>query len=167
MDYKIRLAVATDCKNLSKLKRLVWESTYRGIYPDEKIDGYDYKKNEERFLEIINNKDVELYVVESNDKLVGYMDYGKPYRPFDDYEQEIGLLYLLSDYQRKGIGKKLFQLAYGNIKNKGYNSFFISCNKYNIPAQKFYECMGGKIICVDEDSDNKAEVQIKYHFDIN
>lgn len=43
-DFKIRKALYSDCFNLSLLKREIWETTYRGIYPDEKIDNYDYKK---------------------------------------------------------------------------------------------------------------------------
>ena len=136
MDYIIRLATIKDCDELSNLKQMVWNETYRGIYSDEKIDSFDYKKNSIKFLNIIKNPNVELYVVEDNNKLVGYMDCGIPYRPYKDYKQEIGLLYLLKDYQRKGIGKKLFNIGVNSIKNKGYNEFFISCNKYNINAQE-------------------------------
>ena len=112
MNYIIRLATINDCDELSRLKQKVWNETYRGIYSDEKIDNFDYKKNSEKFLNIINNPNIELYVVEDNNKLVGYMDYGKPYRPYKDYEQEIGLLYLLKEYQGNGIGRKLFSLAH-------------------------------------------------------
>lgn len=165
-DYKIRLAIKDDIKILAILKQKVWSETYRGIYADDIIDNFDYKEAEETFLNIMNNDEISLYVVESDNKLVGYMDVGVPIRTFDDYEQEIGLLYLRKDFQRKGIGKELFKLGYSQIKNKGYKRFFISCNKYNINARKFYENMGGKLISEDEDSDNKRSVQVKYHYDI-
>ena len=151
---------------MSKLKHTVWNETYRGIYSDEKIDNYDHKKYTDKFLGIINNPDVDLYVVEDNNKLVGYMDYGKPFRPYKDYNQEIGLLYLLKDYQRKGIGTKLFNMAYNKIKEKGYKEFFISCNKYNINAQEFYKKMGGEIIDIDEDNIDKSIPQVKFLYKI-
>ena len=166
MDYIIRLANKNDCDELSKLKHTVWNETYRGIYSDEKIDNYDHKKYTDKFLGIINNPDVDLYVVEDNNKLVGYMDYGKPFRPYKDYNQEIGLLYLLKDYQRKGIGTKLFNMAYNKIKEKGYKEFFISCNKYNINAQEFYKKMGGEIIDIDEDNIDKSIPQVKFLYKI-
>lgn len=56
------------------------------------------------------------------------------------------------------IAMILFFLEYNEIKNKGYDKFFISCNKYNINARKFYEKMSGKLIAVDEDNDNKRIV---------
>lgn len=165
-NYKIRIATKEDVKNLAILKRKVWDETYRGIYSDDIIDKFDYEEAEETFFNIINNNKISLYVVESNDELVGYMDVGIPLRKFGNYEQEIGLLYLRKDFQQKGIGRKLFTLGYKEIENKGYNRFFISCNKYNINARKFYEKMGGQLIAEDEDNDNKRIVQVKYHYDI-
>lgn len=166
MDYKIRTATNDDIKNLAILKQKVWDETYRGIYSDRIIDNFDYKKAEEDFQNLINNEQISFYVVESNKELVGYMDVGVPIRKFDDYEQEIGLLYLRKDFQKKGIGKELFILGYNEIKNNGYNKFFISCNKYNINARKFYEKMGGQLVVEDDDNENKRIVQVKYHYDI-
>ena len=45
-DFKIRKAKSSDCFDLSLLKREIWETTYRGIYPDSKIDNYNYQENE-------------------------------------------------------------------------------------------------------------------------
>lgn len=166
-DYSIRFATENDCEELSKLKHDVWNETYRGIYPDEKIDNFDYEANKNTFIKIVNNPEIVLYVVEHNGKLVGYMDYGTPFRPFQDFKQEIGLLYLLKVCQGTGLGKKLFYIAYNKIKEKGYKEFFISCNKYNYPAHKFYEKMGGKIIHIDEDNEDKSIPQVKYLYKIS
>ena len=58
-------------------------------------------------------------------------------------------------------------MGYEGIKFNGVDRFFISCNKYNVGALKFYERMGGKIVHVDEDNDeDKSLVQVKFHFDI-
>lgn len=118
MSYIIRLAKEDDCNELSKLKQQVWIETYSGIYSDSRIYDYDYEKNSEKFLNIINNPDVELYVVEDKGKLVGYMDCGAPYRPYKEYKQEIGLLYLLKEYQKQGIGKELFYIGVNSIKKE-------------------------------------------------
>lgn len=166
MSYIIRLAKEEDCNELSKLKHDVWNETYRGIYDDNKIDNFDYEKNSKKFLNIINNFDIELYVVEDSERLVGYMDCGIPIRPYKDYNQEIGLLYLLKEYQRKGIGKELFNIAFNRIKENGYNEFFICCNKYNINAQEFYKKMGGIIDETDEDNNDKSIPQIYYIYKI-
>ena len=166
MEYIIRLATEKDCVELSRLKQRVWNETYRGIYSDEKIDNYDYEKNRIKFLDIVNNPNIELYVVEDNNKLVGYMDCGIPIRSYKNYQQEIGLLYLLKEYQRQGIGKELFNIGVNSIKSKGFNEFFISCNKYNVNAQTFYKKMGGVIDIVDDDNIDKSIPQVKFIYKI-
>ncbi len=162
----IRLAEEKDCKELAKVKRAAWETTYRGIYPDNILDDYNFETQEEKFRNIIKSDTLNVYVVVDQDKIVGYMSEGVPVRPYGDYEQSIGIFYLLKDYQGKGLGKELFNIAYKSIKEKGYKRFFISCNKYNLNAQKFYEKMGGKIVNIDDDNLDRSKPQIVFHYDI-
>lgn len=167
MEYEIRLATIEDCRELAQVKRKAWETTYREIYPDERIDNFDFSDQEKKFTKIISNESINLYVVlDENGAIIGYMSCGKPLRKFKDYEQEIGLLYLLAPYQRNGLGRRLFLLANEKIKNNGYNEFFISCNKYNFKAQKIYEKMGGIKIHTDEDAEDKSVPQVKYHYNV-
>lgn len=162
MEYKIRKTTKNDVEELSRLKQTMWMQTYRGIYSDDVIDNFDYEKHKNKFLKLIDNPDINFYVVESDNKLIGYMTYGLPTRPFRDYEQEIGLLYLLKEYQRNGIGRELFNIAFNGIKEKGYKEFFISCNKYNVNAQEFYKKMGGEVIYIDEDNIDKSIPQMYF-----
>ena len=166
MDYDIRLAVLADARSLAEVKIACWETTYRGIYPDSKLDNYDIDKNTEKFENIINNEYIDLYVVIVGGEIVGYMSCGVPVRPYEDYEQEIGLLYLLKEYRGNRIGSELFDLATEVIAINGYDRFFISCNKYNEPARKFYEAMGGKLVHEDPDNEDKSIPQVKYHYNI-
>ena len=165
-NLKIRLAKYTDCTELSYLKREIWETTYRGVYPDEKIDNYNYINNTEKFKSYIDNPNQQLFVVTDNNVIIAYIEFGKPFRPFEDYKQEIGLFYIRKDYQGIGLGKKLFDFAYNNIKTTNVDKFFISCHKYNLNAQKFYEKMGGKLVKIDEDFANNGLPQIKFEFKI-
>ena len=165
-NIEIRKAIFTDCHELSLLKREVWETTYRGIYPDEKINNYDYIKNEEKFKGFIDNPSKQLYVAVNNNKIIGFIEFGEPNRPFKDYKQEIGLFYIQKDFQRQGLGRKLFNLAFEYIKSTGADKFFISCHKYNLNAQKFYEKMGGKIVQVDDDSASDGLPQVKFEYKI-
>ena len=150
-------AIPEDCLELAILKGQVWNTTYQGIYPEEKLSGYDVAKNERIFQNIVSNPDIELYVATDNTKIVGLMTCGKPYRPFMDFEQEIALLYILKEYQRQGIGKAFFELAKKQVKENGYDKFFLSVNSRNFDAQKFYEAMGGTVVFEDE-----AQIKFKY-----
>jgi len=155
-----------DCLEIAELKGEVWNTTYRGIYTDADIDNYDIHENEKKFTDIVSDPHVALFIARDNRKIIGYMSCGKPYRPFLGYEQEIGLLYILKQYQGRGVGRKLFEIGKDIIKNNGYNEFFISCNKYNDNALNFYEKMGGAIKHIDEDIEDRRNSQVKFHYQI-
>ena len=161
---EIRIASYEDCRSLALLKRIVWETTYRGIYPDEKIDKYDVDLNENKFKNMIKEQSQRLFVILSDSKIIGYISCGKIMRAFDKHTHDIGLLYLLKEYQGKGIGRQMFEFAKKELKNQGITEFIVSCNKYNIPAQQFYKKMGGQIIKIDEDNEDKSIPQLKFQF---
>lgn len=145
-----RKATAEDCYSLAELKGIVWNTTYKGIYPDEALRGYDVAKNERILQNIVNHSEIEVYVAVCNDRIVGFMTCGKPYRPFGDYRQEVGLLYILKEYQKQGIGKGFLAIARKQVKDAGYDKFMVAVNSQNVNAIQFYLAMGGKIICSEE-----------------
>lgn len=162
----IEKAKESDAKAIAKVKRMAWETTYRGIYPDEKIDGYDFEKQEQKFKVLINDKNQHFYVAKFNNEIVGYMCAGKLVREFKDYDAEIMLLYILKEFQGQGLGKRFFLVAKQCLEKDGHKRFFISCNKYNLPAQAFYKKMGGKVVFVDEDNLDRSIPQIKFEYEI-
>ena len=144
-----RKAVATDCYDLALLKGKVWNTTYQGIYPKEKLEGYDVEKNKRIFESIVENSEISLFVATDKDRIVGFMTCGKPYKPFREYGQEIGLLYILKEYQRQGLGSAFFDIARRQVAKNGYKEFFLSVNQKNYDAQKFYLAMGGTVLCAE------------------
>ncbi len=149
-DIVYRKATIEDCYSIAELKGIVWNTTYKGIYPDEKLMNYDVNKNEQIMRNIVDNPKIEIYVATTDDKIVGFMTCGKPYKPFMHYEQEVGLLYILREYQKQGIGKCFFEIAQKQVKEAGYNEFVVAVNSQNTNAIQFYLAMGGKIVLAEE-----------------
>ena len=145
-----RKATVEDCYAIAELKGIVWNTTYKGIYSDEALNGYDVKKNEQILKIIVNNPEIEVYVATVHDKIVGFMTCGKPYKPFRHYEQEVGLLYILKEYQKQGIGRGFFEIARKQVKEAGYNEFIMAVNSQNVNAIQFYLAMGGEIVLTEE-----------------
>lgn len=145
-----RKAEMSDCFSIATLKGIVWNTTYKGIYSDESLANYDVLKNQKIFEQIVNNPEIEVYVAINIDQIVGFMTCGKPYKPFADFQQEIGMLYILKEYQRQGIGKTFFNIARKQAVQNGYSKFCVAVNKKNYEAQKFYIKMGGNVIDTDE-----------------
>ena len=149
-DIVYRKATIEDCYSIAELKGIVWNTTYKGIYPDERLMNYDVNKNEQIMRNIVDNPDIEIYVATTDDKIVGFMTCGKLYKPFKHYEQEVGLLYILREYQKQGIGKCFFEIAHKQVKEAGYNEFVVGVNSQNTNAIQFYLAMGGKIVLAEE-----------------
>ena len=152
------LADINECKELSYLKREIWNTTYRGIYDDSDIDNYDYVAREEKFKKLILDANQEVYVCKDNNKIIGYMVIGSPlHESLEGYELTINDLGVDINYRGKGIGKKFLQIA--KSKNK---KLFNCCNYYNENARKFYEKMGGTIVKTCLDENNKKYSQVYY-----
>ncbi len=164
--FTIRLACEADCQPLAKLKLAVWHETYANIYPKAKFEQYSMSANEVKFKKLVADPNRHLYVVLDGEEIIGYMCCGEPIRGFRDFTQEIGLLYLLKKYQHMGLGTALFNLAKEKIEQSHADRFFISCNKYNLPAQNFYLKCGGKPIQVDHDNEDRSLPQIKFEYQI-
>ena len=145
-----RKATIEDCRELSILKREVWNSTYQGIYPREKLEGYDIDKNEQIFKSIVENPEIELYVAQADGQLIGFMTCGKPYKLYDEFNQEVALLYIKKAFQRKGIGRHFIEIAKDETRKKGFDDFILAVNSKNENAIAFYLAMGGKVIREDE-----------------
>jgi len=161
IEVSYRPATIGDCHEIVKLKGEVWNTTYRGIYSDDTLANYDVESNERTFVSIVNSPKMSLNVAMDAGKIIGFISCGEPYRPYLYYKQDIGLLYILQDYQGLGIGKTLFSLAKNQILKNGHKEFFVSVNKYNQKAIDFYIAMGGVVIHVDEDMQDKRAAQMK------
>lgn len=159
-----RIANEKDCLELAKLKLAVWETTYQDIYPKEKFTNFNFEKQAEKFKGYVLDKNGIFYIAKDEEKniIVGYCYAGISSRGFRDGVPEIILMYVLGEYQKCGIGRKFFEESKCFLKSKGYKHFIISCNKYNRPAQAFYERMGGQVIHIDKDNVDKSLPQIKY-----
>ena len=57
---------------LSEFRQKVWATTYRGIYPDDIIDNFDFEFHDSRNLEWINSGEYLVFFITENDEKAGY-----------------------------------------------------------------------------------------------
>ena len=139
----VRRAKLGECQELARIKGEVWKTTYRGIYADAALDNYDVEKNTRILEQIWNTPGIELFLAEVDGKIVGLMTCGNLYKPVEGFDQEVGLLYILKEYQRIGIGRKFLNTAAEIVRRNGYDRFLVSVNSRNLDAIRFYERTGG------------------------
>ena len=72
MNVDFILAKADDAVTISMLRQRIWDTTYRGIYPDAVIDDFDYDWHQQRDLKKISNPSFTVYLIKYGDADIGY-----------------------------------------------------------------------------------------------
>lgn len=159
------LAKETNAPVIAKLRQSIWAMTYRGIYPDEMIDDFDYEWHTTKDLERIHNPEFSVYLIAdktqnaNHPQPIGYL-ITKKGNPF-----LLQSLYILPQYQRLGIGKQAFSFIKDYCHAHAISSFICHCQPDNQNAISFYHKMGGKVIA-EENETERWQSSIIFSFDV-
>lgn len=167
MKYVIRKMNKEDCKDVTCVITIAWNETYRGIVPDEILDNM-YLNEEERTNKSYNkfNQNVNhQFVLEVDDKIVGYMKVGIADDKEYDNCGEIHAIYIINKYKGYGYGRKMFEKGIEEIKNMGCDKMIIGCLLGN-RTNEFYKHLGGKFIR-QRMFEKLALPENVYYFDLN
>ena len=143
----IRKKRKEDCLAIAHVATVSWNETYNGIVPDWFLKEL-YETEKERAKNSYDKFDVNSnnnLVLEINDKVVGFVSYGKSSDDSYDNCGEIYALYIINKYQGNGFGRKLVESAINELKELGYDKMIIGCLKGN-PTNEFYKHIGGKYV---------------------
>lgn len=143
--YKIRKAIVTDAVGIAKVHVDSWKTTYANIVPDEYLTSLSYESRELMWTKAIPHGDI--YVAENNGgEIVGFAKGGKERTgKYKGYDGELYAVYILQDYQGKGIGTDLVKPIINDIIEVGLNSMLVLVLEDN-NSRKFYESLGGRKI---------------------
>lgn len=141
-----RDAGVDDAYDIAYVNVHTWKSTYTGLIDsaliEKRISGILFRT--EKLKEALSRKNNFIVAVDE-DTVVGYVTYGHSRNVEYQTSGEIGALYLLREYQGKGIGKTLFTMAVSKLMDEGYHSMILNCLQGN-STLSFYEKMGGNIV---------------------
>lgn len=157
-------ACVTDAPAIGRLREAVWKTTYRGIYPDEKIDNYPYEQYLQRDSAQLQSEDHSWYLFCDGKEPIGYFSIGPyNYGNYKDFALCLNHLYILESYHGKGLGRKAFEVIFDYCRKNGIRKFFCGCNAHNLPAMAFYRRLGG--IAGDEPRSDVPKADQIIHFE--
>lgn len=141
---EIRRAVLADAKGIAKVQVDSWQTTYQGIVPAEFLAGMSYEDREQKWKNSIPEQAV--FVAVEGEEVVGF-SIGGPERTgnYPAYQGELYAIYILEEYQGKGIGKALVKAVVEQLVMQNISSMTV-CALAENPACRFYEKLGGKKI---------------------
>ena len=136
-EWNINRSTVNDCKGIAEFITIVWNETYKGIINDKFLVGLKESENQ-RYLNAEKNFDennnMQYIIKNDEEKIIGFLKLAKT----DNHEIiEMQSLYLLKDYQKQGIGKKLFEKALEEARKMGYKKMKVGCLEKN-PSNEFY-----------------------------
>lgn len=157
---KMVSAVEADAQTIVALRKQIWATTYRGIYPDSMIDDFDDAWHLKEELQRIMSPACHVYRIIKEDRNIGYMSTRKTDVLW------LQSLYILKEYQHQGIGRFAFDFLRKYCREHGENTFVCYCHFENQNAKRFYEKMGGRIIDRYIDSEEHWINSITYQFEV-
>ena len=148
IDFK--QATATEALTVAKARHASWASTYRGIYPDEMIDDFDYRWHVQKECARLMNPNYFCYLVMDGDRCVGYFSFGTVCPgTWKDFSFRLHSLYLHPEYQGRGIGRRIFAFVQEECVKRGFDKLFLNCHPDNYTGIGFYKHMGGIVTDID------------------
>lgn len=141
-----RRANMKDALAVAKVHVESWRKSFAGIVPQEFLDNLSIEKREKAFQEGFDEANYKMFVAETfGDGVVGFADFGKSRENDSAFEGELYAIYLLSEWQRKGIGENLFRFCQKEMIADKINSMYLEALKVS-PYKAFYKKMGGQIV---------------------
>lgn len=86
-----------------------------------------------------------MFVAEAAGNIVGFADFGEPRGAVEGYEGELYAIYLLPEFQRRGVGRELFNLGTEFLFEHGKRSMYLLALEVS-PYRTFYQRLGGRIV---------------------
>lgn len=149
---RIREAVPDDASGIAKVKVDTWRTTYPGIVPKEILSGLSYDRSEQSWRTVLENPNrlPFSYIAEDDvGAVIGFVAAGTIRDDIEGYDGEIYAIYVLQDYQGKGLGKSLISKAAQRLKSEGLTSMMLWVLVDN-PTRYFYEALDGLPIAEKE-----------------
>lgn len=143
----IRKATVDDVLILLEIRHKSWLSAYTNIFSEDEINKhFECKYNDAQYLEKSKKRILSsehYYIAEKGDESVAVMILDVCNGAG---EAEVECLYCLPEFQRIGVGSKLFELAREVFKASFKPKFVLTALKDNEIGCAFYKKMNGVIV---------------------
>jgi GNAT superfamily N-acetyltransferase len=123
MVVEVRRAVPEDAAPIAAVHVRTWQVAYRGLMPDEVLDGLSVAQREEMWRQALSGEaSPSVYVAVEDGVVVGFRAVAAPSRDDDaeDRVAEIGAIYVEPNVWRTGVGRALMDVALADLRGGGW-----------------------------------------------
>ncbi|SHG21075.1 GNAT family N-acetyltransferase [Ornithinibacillus halophilus] len=160
--YSIREANFEDAASIANVHVSSWKSTYQELLEEKDLSNMTYENRKTLWETIlkIQKDNQRTYVMERthDNKIVGFISGGPERTKRFDFDAEIYNIYLLDEFQKKGLGAQLLHKFTLEMKNLGFESILVWVLTRN-PSSRFYERYQAKPIGTEDTTIGKGTYQ--------
>lgn len=141
----VRNALLNDSTAIAHVVVQSWQSTYRGIVPDEFLDNLSVANAAPRMAEMLReagDNGIAL-VAEDDGRVVGMATTWVGGESGPDYDAELAMLYVLDAYHGRGVGRALIEETCRRLIARDITSMMCWVLVGNL-ATAFYERLGAR-----------------------
>jgi ribosomal protein S18 acetylase RimI-like enzyme len=143
---EFRRITTKDINKLQKLGRKIFSDSFAWGNTKENLDAYLDKAFSQQLLqEEINNPGSQFYWVMASDQHAGYykINHGNAQTELREPSAvELERIYLLSEFQGKGLGKSIVMHIVEQAGNQGLSYVWLGVWEKNVGVIRFYENLG-------------------------
>ena len=142
----IREAGLEDASSIARVRVTSWQSTYRGLIPQNYLDSLstiEYTAHWQGILAANGRQGYACVAESETGEIIGFALGGVERSQDPIFKGELYALYILDSYQNYGIGRKLISAIARHLIQQGINSMLAWVLSDN-PARAFYEALGGQ-----------------------
>ncbi|MCE2527578.1 MAG: GNAT family N-acetyltransferase [Actinomycetia bacterium] len=143
----IREAEWSDAAAIARVHIDTWRSTYAGIVPDDHLASLSYNRGESWWEGVLSRDQPTRRVFVAQQRggeVIGFAG-GGPEREGDPtYRAELFFIYVLAEYQRSSLGRRLVASVARRLLVNGLSSMLVWVLEDNHGARRFYESLGGE-----------------------
>ncbi len=150
----IREAEPSDAAQIAQVNHAAWLSTYRGILDEAYLESRSVDDQVQIWQGTLAqvSPSENRFVALAGKQVIGYCGGGRNPDTRSPFQSELFGIYLLQEYQRKGLGQQLVHVLARWLQKQGSNSMLVWVMDKN-PYRHFYEKIGGELLDQTRDVD--------------
>jgi ribosomal protein S18 acetylase RimI-like enzyme len=141
----VRPARLDDAQGIARVQVASWRTTYPGMIPQDYLDSMDEAVFVARWSDRLRHETSRraTFVAEDDGHLVGFASGGSEREGDARYQGELYAIYVLDEWQGRGLGRELANAIAGVLADRGLLSMLVWVLRDNLSARAFYERLGG------------------------
>ncbi|MBS0521910.1 MAG: GNAT family N-acetyltransferase [Proteobacteria bacterium] len=151
---RIRRATRSDAAAIGRVHVETWQAAYAGLLPDAMLAGMSDVRQSALWAQALADPAEVRGVFVADDEEAGVVGFGScglvrdPPEGLDGTETRVGEVYLLyvePDFQNQGLGRRLLDAMFRQLRADGFDTAVLWMLAEN-PTRFFYEGLGGVLV---------------------